>query len=236
MKCIHKDDVDLPTCISHVHVCNQLWNSLLFFKGFQDLDFIISDFLLKLSALCCQIYIQCFIKKFMFLYECIKFEQDIYHVYWSNSIPLHLSLTCLMSIGTWGCQLLADLGLDRNQKPLSGNDGMIYNGRKCQCSGSEISQLKFPMPFQNVVYLLGVSRYGWVTIRYVSRYGGHDTIRITIHYDMLKHIVFCPSALLNLWPLHFQVYSYKVHYKWLLKYKGKCKSSGLKQAQNILCP
>ena len=88
--------------------------------------------------------------------------------------------------------------------------------------------------------ILGVSRYGWVTIRYVSRYGGHDTIRITIHYDMLKQsqqiIVFCPSALHNLWPLHFQVYSYKVHYKWLLKYKGKCKSSGLKQAQNMLCP
>ena len=33
---------------------------------------------------------------------------------------------------------------------------------------------------------LGVSRYGWVMIRYVSRYGGQDTIRITIHYDMLK--------------------------------------------------
>ena len=122
-------------------------------KGFRIWILSYKIFLIEISVLCCQIYIQCFIKKFRSLYEYIKFEQEIYHVYWSNSIPLPFSLTWLMSIGTWGCQLLADLGLDRNQKPLSGNDEMIYNGMKCQCSGSEISKLKFPLPSQNVVYL-----------------------------------------------------------------------------------
>ena len=61
------------------------------------------------------------------------------------------------------------------------------------------------LPCFIAVVLVGVKRYGYITIRYVSRYRAHDTIRITICFYMY---MYCRKLkeLTNFWVSNFAIY------------------------------